>query len=542
MAGQIEEQFRHGLRQCFAEVEGQILQEVDRLSKALAGLQAENKSLRVSLQESNHGVCFKEREACFKQASFLDYPVHVSPIPSSSMESSTSCEEVTKVVTTGMPEMRKSLTMEAPTQVRQGLKEMRETIAQRHHQLRRISRYYNHSGLAQKVARNHVFQYGCLVLVLLNAIWIAIDLDFNSRPLLESPPIFQVMEHLFVVVFLMEIIIRFAAFEQKHNVFHDLWFCFDATLVVVMIAESWVFTLIVVITGSPGNGGFSNISTLRNFRLLRIARMAQIARHIPELQTMMISMFAGIRSVIMTVITLLVLTYSFAVLLRQLGLSTTWGKEYFDDVPTSVHSLLVLSVLPEYFPLGYKIGGETWYCGLIYAVYLTLTVIMVLNMLVAILCDVIFRASSEEKDRRNLEVMSEKLRAILKLVDLDANDLVSRCEFDDLLMNEDAITTLADVGVDVVALADDSDFIFGQQGREAVPFDVFKEEVLRFRSSNHATVGSVLAARRFMRRGLELLEHRLEALHLLLLSKQQQSGFFSLQAQLPQQAQTKLAL
>jgi len=329
----------------------------------------------------------------------------------------------------------------------------------------------------------------------LNAFWIAVDLDYNGNPLMESPVEFQVVEHAFIVVFTAEMLLRFMAFEQKWDAFLDRWFVFDAILVLIMIVESWVLLAVVLITDSSTMGGLGVFSTLRMLRLLRLGRLTRLVALLPELRTMLAGMLAGIRSVLITAIILLSMTYIFAIILRQMGSSTSWGKDHFHSVPGSVYTLLVESMLPDNGELLGSIGRESWFCAVVYFVFLLLSAITVMNMLIGILCEVVGQVSTEEKERQQLEMMSKKLQAVLRSIDKNYDGLVSRPEFESMIGNMEARQALMDVGVDIQALIEDADFVFSQKGPQ-MTFEDFREEVLTFRSTLPAVTRTIMHMRR----------------------------------------------
>jgi len=500
------EDFGDGLRKRISEVECHALREVRRLSGAVERLRAENEHLRYQL--SKPALALDDGEELEAESIQLRDPDAKAALAKSS----------------ALPGLQSYRASEASIGSKAGgraTSDVREIIARKRSTIgTEAVPHYKTSGAAQRMARSPIFRTGAHILVLLNAVWIAIDLDFNGRQLLESPLIFQVMEHLFVAIFLSEMAVRFAAFERKRNVLRDAWFIFDSALVLAMVLESWVLTLIVLFTRSSNIRGLDSLAALRNLRLLRVARVARICRAVPELKTMATSLAAGMRSVLIAAVMLLAVTCIFGIFLRQLGSTTAWGAEYFQSVPQSICSLLVLSMLPDHASFLFQMSSETWYCGLIYFVFLVFTAIMIMNMLVGILCDVVFRESSAHKEQRLLDSMSDRLRSILRSVDLDANGSVSKSEFDSIIENEDAVRTLADVGVDVVALVDESDFIFNHQGRSVLPFQDFKEEVLKFRSTHYATIGSMMASRRLICCGLDKISDRLATLELLAIQQQ----------------------
>mmetsp|Transcript_164196 Transcript_164196/g.399055 ORF Transcript_164196/g.399055 Transcript_164196/m.399055 type:complete len:553 (-) Transcript_164196:68-1726(-) len=371
---------------------------------------------------------------------------------------------------------------------------------------------YKRSGTPQRVVRSAAFEYATFGLVIFNTLWMAIDLDFNGKPLLESSAVFQAAEHFFVTMFSLELVVRFLAFERKRIAFSDRWFLLDSSIVILMILDSWVLTIAIVVTGNSNLGGMNIISTLRILRVLRIARMMKICRFMPELETMMSSMLTGIRAVLTAGMIMLAMTYGFAIALRSQSTSTAWGHEHFPSVPHSVYTLLVESMLPDNGELLTLIGRDSWLCGIIYGVFLLLSAITVLNMLVGMLVDVISRVSTEETEQRNIEAMGKALQSMLRSADKDYDGLVSKAEFESIVANPEAVSFLYRVGVDVQTLAGEAEVIFGTQGTSRLPFEEFKEEVLQFRRTQTATLGTIMATRRRLHMTLEQFAGRLEVL------------------------------
>mmetsp|Transcript_118014 Transcript_118014/g.345624 ORF Transcript_118014/g.345624 Transcript_118014/m.345624 type:complete len:514 (-) Transcript_118014:178-1719(-) len=371
---------------------------------------------------------------------------------------------------------------------------------------------YGRSGVAQLVVRTAAFEYATFGLVIFNALWMAIDLDFNGKPLLESSSVFQAVEHFFVVMFSLELVLRFLAFERKRAAFLNAWFVLDFSIVVMMVLDSWLLTLIVVVSGNSSLGGLNIVSALRILRVLRIVRMMKICRFVPELGTMVSSMVAGIRAALIAGVILLAMTYGFAIALRSQSTSTAWGHEHFRSVPLSIYTLLVESLVPDNGELLAIISRESWYCGVIYAVFLLLSAILVLNMLVGMLVDVISRVSAEETEDNNIEVMSKTLQSMLRSADKDYDGLVAKAEFESIIADPKAVSTLYRVGVDVQTLAGEADVIFGTQGTSRLPFDEFVEEMLQFRRTQPATLGTIMATRRLLHMTLEQIAGRLEVL------------------------------
>merc|ERR1719254_375752 len=96
---------------------------------------------------------------------------------------------------------------------------------------------------------------------------------------------------------------------------------------------------------------------------------------------------------------------------------------------------------------------------------------------------------------------------LLAGLDSDEDLHVSRAEFGQLLEKPKAIKALQEVGVDVLGLAELSDFIYKE--KKDLSFSEFMETVLQLRGTNTATVKSIVDMRMFMTKELGRVEKTL---------------------------------
>lgn len=100
-------------------------------------------------------------------------------------------------------------------------------------------------GPFQQIAKSAWFENFTMVVIVVYALYMSIDMDLNTADIItETHPVFIVCEQLFCFYFFFELVIRFAAFEKKCNCLKDAWFVFDLALVVMMVAETWVTSLV----------------------------------------------------------------------------------------------------------------------------------------------------------------------------------------------------------------------------------------------------------------------------------------------------------
>ena len=144
-----------------------------------------------------------------------------------------------------------------------------------------------------EVVRHPYFERMSLAMIYVNAIWIAVDIEFNKADMVmqaESP--FLIAEIVFTLYFSGELFVRFMSYEKRARALKDSWFIFDLLLVAMMLLETWLIPL----TAFIAEGGFqppedgANISrsasVLRIARIMRVfrtARIIRVARYMPEL-------------------------------------------------------------------------------------------------------------------------------------------------------------------------------------------------------------------------------------------------------------------
>merc|ERR1719174_116428 len=141
------------------------------------------------------------------------------------------------------------------------------------------------------------FQNFTLFVIVLNGIWIGLDVEYNHPSLIKNgklplEPVSTIIEHLFCAYFTVEIVFRMAAFGSRN--LRDGWFLFDFVLVLFMVVETWVLVIIEAIFGGEGGGLLSKFSTLR---LLRLTRLTRLMTSLPELLTLVRGMLNAARAV-----------------------------------------------------------------------------------------------------------------------------------------------------------------------------------------------------------------------------------------------------
>lgn len=379
---------------------------------------------------------------------------------------------------------------------------------------------YKDEGWAQEMARDNFFNNLTLAVIALNTIWMGVETDFNKADVLcEAPVVFQIVDNLFTLYFTFEILVRFFAFREYRDAFGDTWFCFDAFLVCLMIWETYIVVAIYfVMGGGIDGGGLNKLAIFRLFRLLRLTRVARLARLLrafPELMVLSKAMVMALRSLGATLSLLFLVIYVFAIMFTQLLSETETGVGYFENIPQTFNTLLMMGVFTEQksFIARMLDGGFIFYLLILF--YLLVSSYTVLNMLIGVICEVISDVANREREDIMIQDLRYKIRKLSKLFEqdsevVDEERMISREAFAELLDTPEATKALKDVGVDVPALVDFADFIF-PEGENGIEYAQLLETILRFRGTNTATVKDVVDMRQCILREISCIASQLSS-------------------------------
>lgn len=362
---------------------------------------------------------------------------------------------------------------------------------------------YKDHGIPQKIARHSAFEMATMLVVIANSIWIWVDADLNKEPVLaRALPIFQVAENCFCVFFVFEWLVRFLSFKHKLDSLQDGWFCFDSLLVCLTVVDTWVLTIIYLLsaaTNSDTTGGLgvdaSVLKLCRMMRLTRMCRMARLLRYMPELLIILRGLWIASKSVFFTLILLLFVIFVFGITFRQLTENTPVGARYFSSVHDSMISLFLHGTLPDMAEMVFTLGAQHLGLGLLLVFFILIATLTIMNMLVGVLVESVATVSTIENETLMVNMVRAKMLQMIDVLqlDLDGNGSLSKAEFEELLVLPEAAQFMQEVGVDVVGLVEYSDFIF--RDRE-MSFSDFVELILQLRGTNQATVKDIVDLRK----------------------------------------------
>lgn len=321
-----------------------------------------------------------------------------------------------------------------------------------------------------KIALDDNFQNFTLGVIVVNALWIGIDTDWNHSNLKKHKddkaplaPVSTIIENLFCIYFTFEVVVRFLAFRRKIFCFRDGWFIFDSILVFCMVMETWVMAIVEAVGGGGGSSALSNFSALRLLRLLRLTRMARIMQAVPELMMLVKGMVSSVKSVGWILIFLVLVMYVFAILMLSIiAKPPPEGEEWPDCDAEAKCAKYVVGSMGDAMMTLYTNGvlgdnlaqivdilvadgiGSMW----IFWVFFGISSMTLLNMLIGVLCEVITSTAEDEKAASNENSLRATFIESFNKIDVNKDGKVSLDEWEKMKTDEDIRRKLAIHGVD----------------------------------------------------------------------------------------------
>ncbi|CAE7236698.1 Scn11a [Symbiodinium pilosum] len=313
------------------------------------------------------------------------------------------------------------------------------------------------------------------VLVLLNAFAMALNLEcLGSKsatslgitggiPWCETEPILDVLEHVFVVVFGLELVYRLYCVRCEY--FRDYWNWLDATLVLIAVAD--LYLLDPLLSETPAH----NATTLRVFRVVKLARVVRIVRAL--------RLFRGLRVLVHACSSFLPsLSWSMALLglcmlsggllignLLQDYISDEsqdpewrlWVWQHYGTSYRSIYTMYELTFAGNWGVYARPVLEHVSHAYvLFYVVYITFIVFAVIRVITAIFLRETLEAANNDAELmvqeglRRKATYIHKLESIFNAIDESQDGLIDEEEMNELFMDSRVTTYLETLDIDVM--------------------------------------------------------------------------------------------
>ncbi|CAJ1453961.1 unnamed protein product [Effrenium voratum] len=368
-----------------------------------------------------------------------------------------------------------------------------------------VTDLYHKEGCAQRIARHPWFDITVMCAITLNSFWLGIDAAWNdSDVLIQTDIIFLVIENMFCVFFVIELVIRFAAYQRKMSAFRDVEWVVDLVLVLLMVLEIWALAIIQLATmsGTPSTFNPAFLRLTRVFKFFRMVRLVRLLRYMPEIIILVKGLGVASRSVFFTLCLLGLLIYVYGIAFKHLCKETPVGLEYFNTLSGSMFTLLYSACFFDgIHALAQMMFAESIIFGGLLMSFLLLAPLTVMNMLVGVLVQVLQVLSQVENDSITATFLREQTVKVFNLMDINNDGKVDIEEFSRLVKQSGMVKALQEADIDVAALIQEADLIFN--GQERLDIDEFVSQIQAFRRTNQVTIKDLLQFRRMLRKDTE---------------------------------------
>ncbi|CAJ1352609.1 unnamed protein product [Effrenium voratum] len=286
---------------------------------------------------------------------------------------------------------------------------------------------------AERIVNHAAFDAFFALVVLTNSFFIGIDIEMSLANGGERPTSIRVVQHLYTLLFSVELAMRLCARGWKLFTGDDcFWAWLDLFIVTTSIWEVLVDLIHLVVPDSDV-GGLVGMSTLKAFRIVRITRivkavrMIRVFRFVIAFRTLITSIVHTFKSLAWALMLLLLIVYVFAVLftqavndhLRHHTLSDPdlqAAERFFSSLPETMLSLFMcvangVSWVEVIRPL--KAVSTVWVFLFIF--YISFTYFAVLNVVTGVFCQAAMEGAKSDHQTVMHAILADKQKHLAKI-------------------------------------------------------------------------------------------------------------------------------
>ena len=213
---------------------------------------------------------------------------------------------------------------------------------------------------------SRIFQVIVVLIIIINAITIGVN-TYNLSQFIRQ--VLNYIDYSITIFFVIEILIRFIAEPKKLNFFKNGWNVFDTLIVLLSLVPI------------PNNSSFLLLRLLRVFRVLRLISV------VPELKKIIEALLSSVTRVFYVGLLLFIILYIYATIgsiLFSADIPDRWG-----DVGVSMITLFQVLTMSSWEQVMLPLQDLYWWAWTYFFSFIIICGITMLNLLIAILVDVV---------------------------------------------------------------------------------------------------------------------------------------------------------
>eukprot|EP00929_Paragymnodinium_shiwhaense_P063042 TRINITY_DN31521_c0_g3_i6.p1 TRINITY_DN31521_c0_g3~~TRINITY_DN31521_c0_g3_i6.p1 ORF type:complete len:615 (-),score=86.53 TRINITY_DN31521_c0_g3_i6:304-2148(-) len=324
----------------------------------------------------------------------------------------------------------------------------------------------------QHVVKHIAFDLFFGTLILLNAIVMAAEIDYNLRNGGEPATEYEMIGKTFTLLFVLELFLRIGA-SGCRRFFRSLefWNYFDCFLVTTSLID---IAIAAFVTLSPQSGSFISVRVLRLLRITRaikVFRAVRIVRFVKALRTLLNSLIGTMKQVVWAFVLMFALCFLFAVMIAQAvsdfratnfpyfaegeRLPGLLG-DYWGSVPRCMYTLFMSlsnGIEWEHVAAALVEVGAQW--AILFMIYVALIQYVVLNVVIGVFCESAAEAARQDVDlavqnhRELKDAYCARIRAIFRSMDSDGSNTITYPEMRDYLEGDHAKAMFSSLDMDI---------------------------------------------------------------------------------------------
>jgi len=264
------------------------------------------------------------------------------------------------------------------------------------------------------------------VIIVANSVVIAIETQL--RMLDAVPEYLKWVESSFLVVFLLELALRWLADGQDN--LRQAWFWFDSTLVALGVISAWILEPLSTVADLQDVPVISQVLTLRVLRLMRLVRALRLIEAFHELWRLCCGLSKSLRTMLSVCLLVVVVVFVFACMgvetistserLNQNEETAEIVRTHFSSLPVAIITLMQFanadSIAAIYLPICRE---EPAFVAFFLVLWLVVTVAL-MNLVTAIIVEnalVNGKEDAEERQRHLRRVVKKIIPEIENVFD-----------------------------------------------------------------------------------------------------------------------------
>ncbi|CAE8672399.1 unnamed protein product [Polarella glacialis] len=300
--------------------------------------------------------------------------------------------------------------------------------------------------------QGRVFQIVVSTFVLLNALFLGLETDYNSDPSGDFD-FWKVSNVIFTAIFCMELAIRM--YSSRLAFLLDRWNLFDSVLVFSSSLDTFVLDLVLSNKSSMGL-----LSIMRVLRVLRVARVLRLLRFFKPLWLLVAGALDAMRALGWAWFMISIIIYTFAIITTR-----TIGNPYsqedpeidklFGDVLKSMFTFFQVMTLEGWPDVARQAMKHEPWSFVLFFIFMLLTTFSIMNMVVSVIVDSTLEQSMDQKSLEVQQREAETIAAVVKLdevfrsADADSDGQLTKAELRMALELPEIKEQLKEAGVDL---------------------------------------------------------------------------------------------